>query len=57
MRSVKVIALALATTLATTFAGQAASENVLRWASAGGVQAVDPHAYDDLQTAAQYRQT
>jgi peptide/nickel transport system substrate-binding protein len=43
MRSVKVLRLALATTLATAFAGQAASENVLRWASAGGVLTWDPH--------------
>jgi hypothetical protein len=32
MRAVKVLQLALATTLATAFAGQAASENVLRTA-------------------------
>jgi peptide/nickel transport system substrate-binding protein len=34
----------------------AEAENVLRWASAGGAQTIDPHAYDDIQTAAQYRQ-
>jgi hypothetical protein len=35
----------------------AAAENVLRWASGGGAATFDHHAYDDLQIAAQYRQT
>jgi peptide/nickel transport system substrate-binding protein len=43
MRSVKVLGLTLATALAMAFAGQAAGENVLRWASAGGVLTWDPH--------------
>jgi len=43
MRWVKVLQLALATALATAFAGQAGAENVLRWASAGGVLTWDPH--------------
>jgi peptide/nickel transport system substrate-binding protein len=43
MRSLKVLGLALATALATVFAGQAGAENVLRWASAGGVLTWDPH--------------
>jgi hypothetical protein len=37
MRALKVLGLALATALATPFAGPAVGENVLRWASAGGV--------------------
>jgi peptide/nickel transport system substrate-binding protein len=56
MRSVKVVALALATTLATTFAGQAASENVLRWASAGGVLSWDPHVIDETPSLVGFRQ-
>ena len=43
MRSLKVFGLAFATALATIFAGQAGAENVLRWASAGGVLTWDPH--------------
>lgn len=43
MRGVKVLGLALATVLASALAGPAASENVLRWASAGGVLTWDPH--------------
>jgi peptide/nickel transport system substrate-binding protein len=43
MHSVKVFRLALATTLVTAFASQAASENVVRWVSAGGVLTWDPH--------------
>lgn len=43
MRAVEVLRLAFATALAMTFAGQAAGENVLRWASAGGVLTWDPH--------------
>jgi peptide/nickel transport system substrate-binding protein len=46
----------LAFAVALASAGPAAAENVLRWASGGGAQTFDPHAYDDLQTAAQYRQ-
>ena len=44
MRSIKILRLTLAAALATASAGQAAAENVLRWASAGGVLTWDPHA-------------
>jgi peptide/nickel transport system substrate-binding protein len=43
MRAVRLLRLALATALVTAPAGQAAGENVLRWASAGGVLTWDPH--------------
>jgi peptide/nickel transport system substrate-binding protein len=43
MRAGKILQLGLATALAVTPAGQAASENVLRWATAGGVLTWDPH--------------
>jgi peptide/nickel transport system substrate-binding protein len=43
MDAVKVLGLALAAALATTSVAPAASENVLRWASAGGVLSWDPH--------------
>ncbi|MCC2664878.1 MAG: extracellular solute-binding protein family 5 [Geminicoccaceae bacterium] len=42
--------------VALAFAGPAAAEKVLRWASVGSAQTFDPHAYDDPQTSAQYRQ-
>jgi ABC-type transport system substrate-binding protein len=56
MRSVKVLRLALATALATVFAGQAASETVLRWASAGGVLTWDPHVIDETPSLVGFRQ-
>jgi ABC-type transport system substrate-binding protein len=56
MRSVNVVSLALASTLATTFVGQAASENVLRWASAGGVLTWDPHVIDETPSLVGFRQ-
>jgi peptide/nickel transport system substrate-binding protein len=43
MRVVRLLRLALATVLVAASTGQAASENVLRWASAGGVLTWDPH--------------
>jgi peptide/nickel transport system substrate-binding protein len=43
MRTVRLLRLALATVLVAASTGQAASENVLRWASAGGVLTWDPH--------------
>jgi hypothetical protein len=50
MHRLQITVAALAMVVATTSASQAAAENVLRWASVGGAQTFDPHAYDDLQT-------
>jgi ABC-type transport system substrate-binding protein len=43
MRAGRLLRLALAMALVTASVGQAAGENVLRWASAGGVLTWDPH--------------
>ena len=43
-------------TLFLACASPVAAENVLRWASAAGAATLDPHAYDEPQTSAQYRQ-
>jgi len=57
MKGFKVLLLVLAAPFVCFESNAAAAENVLRWASAGGAATFDPHAYDDLQTAAQYHQT
>jgi peptide/nickel transport system substrate-binding protein len=56
MRSVKILRLILAAVLATASAGSAAGENVLRWASAGGVLTWDPHAIDETPSLVGFRQ-
>ena len=56
MKEFKLLLLVLAAFCACFEASPAAAENVLRWASAGGAQTFDPHAYDEPQTSAQYRQ-
>jgi peptide/nickel transport system substrate-binding protein len=56
MRSSRLSLVGLMLCIALAAAGPAAAENVLRWASVGSGQTFDPHAYDDPQTAAQYRQ-
>ena len=43
MGAIKVLQLTFVAALATAFAGQAAGESALRWASAGGVLTWDPH--------------
>jgi hypothetical protein len=42
--------------LAILNAMPAAAENVLRWASVRGAETLDPHAYDDPQSRAQFTQ-
>jgi peptide/nickel transport system substrate-binding protein len=42
--------------LAMLNAMPAAAENVVRWASVGGARTLDPHAYDDPQSRAQFTQ-
>src|SRR5687767_983835 len=43
MGAIKVLQLTFVAALATAFAGQAAGDSALRWASAGGVLTWDPH--------------
>jgi peptide/nickel transport system substrate-binding protein len=47
---------ALTVVVHLAYAAPAVAENVLRWASAGGATTLDPHAYDYLQTWAQFTQ-
>jgi peptide/nickel transport system substrate-binding protein len=47
---------ALTIGIVISLASPASAENVLRWASVGGALTADPHAYDDIQTAAQLGQ-
>jgi ABC-type transport system substrate-binding protein len=56
MKGFKLLLLVLAAFCACFEASPAAAENVLRWASAAGAATLDPHAYDEPQTSAQYRQ-
>ena len=42
--------------IALAASGPAAAENVLRWASVGGALTIDPHAYDEIHTWAQFAQ-
>ena len=56
MRPVRLLRLALATALVAASAGQAASENVLRWASAGGVLTWDPHGTTETPSLVGFRQ-
>ena len=56
MRPLRLLRLALAAALIAASASQAAGENVLRWASAGGVLTWDPHGTTETPSLVGFRQ-
>jgi peptide/nickel transport system substrate-binding protein len=56
MHRLRIFVTILAMAVATTSAGPATAENVLRWSSVGGAATIDPHGFDEGPTFAQLAQ-